>query len=58
MGRPYDHNEFGIKSKVEVKLDGVIMERQFRSEGHAREYLRKEGYSKEEIARRVKFLRS
>jgi uncharacterized membrane protein YcaP (DUF421 family) len=58
MSRSYDHNEFGLKQKIQLRIDGELLDREFRNVGEARQWLQREGYSKEEITRRVKFLRS
>lgn len=58
MGRSYDHDDNGFKRKVQIKVDGELLERDFRNEGEAREYLRKQGFTKEDVARQVKFIRS
>lgn len=51
-------NEYGIKNRVQLRINGILLDREFRSEGHAKEYLRREGFTKEEISRQVKFIRS
>jgi hypothetical protein len=57
--REYERNEYGFKPKIQLRVDGEVLERMFRSEGEARKYLEREyGFNKNEINRRVKFLRS
>lgn len=58
MGRAYEHNEFGLKQKVQLRIDGELLSREFRNEGEARKWLQREGYTKDDIIRRIKFLRS
>jgi hypothetical protein len=49
MGREYDRNEFGGKNKTQVKINGSLVNRQFRNEGEARTWLKAEGYTKEDL---------
>jgi hypothetical protein len=61
MGRDYNSKQYdtGFKSVVQVRLDGFLVERPFRNKGEAIAYLQKtEGLSKQDIARRVKFINS
>ncbi len=57
MGRDYSRNEAGFKTTIQIRLDGVVLDRGFRNKGEAIAYLQKsEGLNKQEIARRVKFI--
>jgi NAD-dependent DNA ligase len=50
-------NEFGGKNTVQIKIDGITIQRLFRSRGEAIAYLqRKEGFTKSDITRRVRFV--
>lgn len=53
MGKHYEHNEFGGKQKIRVKINGEFIDREFRNEGEARKYLEAEGYTKDDIRRGV-----
>jgi len=55
--RRESHDEFGLKNKVSVKIDGVPLDRAFRNKGEALTYLKKtEGLAKQDINRRVRFI--
>lgn len=57
MGREYSVNEAGFKQKIQIKLDGVLIERGFRNKGEAVAYLKKnEDLTKEDINKRVRFV--
>lgn len=55
--KDYSRNESGLKNKVQIRLDGETLDREFRNKGEAIQYLQKrEGLRKDEISRRVKFI--
>jgi hypothetical protein len=57
VGREYSRNEAGFKQTIQVKLDGVVIERPFRNRGEAIQYLqRTENLTKQEINKRVRFI--
>lgn len=57
MGREYDRNEMGFKTTVQVKIDGVLLDRSFRNKGEAMQYLQKaEDMTRQEINKRVRFI--
>jgi phage tail tube protein FII len=58
MSKKYEHTEYGTKPKVQIKINGELLDREFRNIGEAQDYLRKEGFTKEDVARQVKFIRS
>lgn len=58
MGRRHEsRTEEGFKNVVQVSLDGILIERNFRNKGDAIAYLqRTEDLSREDINKRVKFV--
>jgi hypothetical protein len=53
MGRSYDRNEYGAKNKVQVKVNGKPVQRQFRNRGEALDYVYDMGYTKDDIKRGI-----
>ncbi len=57
MGREFSRNEAGFKTTVQVKLDGVLLDRAFRNKGEAMNYLQKtEQLTRQDIQKRVRFI--
>lgn len=49
----YEHNEYGEKSRVRIKINGQFIDRSFPNEGKARSYLEAEGYTKEDLKKGI-----
>jgi hypothetical protein len=57
VGRRFGRNNQGYKQTVQVRLDGVLLDRNFRNKGEAVTYLqREEDLTREEIKKRVRFV--
>lgn len=55
MGERERYNEYGLKNKVRVKLDGNWLDREFPNRGAALKYLKDhEGLTRQEINQRVR----
>jgi hypothetical protein len=57
VGRRFSRDENGQKQTVQVKIDGVLLDRGFRNKGEAISYLqRNEDMTRDDIKRRVRFI--